>query len=56
VVVGETSVRPNIKVEQHTIILRDVDSDVTESAIRDMIKAANCGEIVGCRSEMNSTW
>lgn len=48
--------RPNIKVEQPTIILRDVESDVSESAITEMLAAANCGRVVSCRSEMNSTW
>ena len=56
VVVGGGTVRPNIRVEQHTIILREVCGEISSADITDMFRAANCPSIVGCRSEMNSTW
>eukprot|EP00602_Paraphysomonas_sp_CaronLab_P003247 CAMPEP_0185018616 /NCGR_PEP_ID=MMETSP1103-20130426/1276_1 /TAXON_ID=36769 /ORGANISM="Paraphysomonas bandaiensis, Strain Caron Lab Isolate" /LENGTH=707 /DNA_ID=CAMNT_0027548481 /DNA_START=160 /DNA_END=2280 /DNA_ORIENTATION=- len=56
VIVTDDHVRPNIKTEQHTIILRDVDSGVTDADVRDAFISVSCPPIVGCRSEMNSTW
>jgi len=56
VIVIDECVRPNIKAEQHTIILRDVDSNVTEVDVLKVFADVACPPVVGCKSEMNSTW
>lgn len=49
-------IRPNIKVEQHTVILREVDDSVSEEAIQEMFSRASCPQYVSCRSEANNNW
>lgn len=55
-IVTENIIRPNVKAEQQTIILRDVEETVTEETIKELFEKAECPSLVGCRSEMNNTW
>lgn len=53
----ENIVRPNVKAEQHTIILRDVEESVTEEEIiQEIFEKSCCPSLLTCRSEMNNTW
>lgn len=55
-IVIENIVRPNVKAEQHTIILRDVEESITEDIIKEIFEKTSCPPIASCRSEMNNTW
>ena len=52
----ENIIRPNIKLEQNTVILREVEESVTEALIQEMFESAACPPIVSCRSEANNNW
>jgi hypothetical protein len=51
------TVKLNIKLEQNTIILRDIPQEAKEEDIRTLIaKVPNCPEIVSVRADIGNTW
>lgn len=56
-------VRPKLRVEQHTIILRDIPPEVAAESILKIFEnapaaadGAPCPRAVSARSDMNNTW
>lgn len=53
----EDSVRPNFKVEQNTIILRDIPSATSSDELLQIFKSVpSCPAVKSIRSDMNDTW
>lgn len=53
----EDSVRPNFKVEQNTIILRDIPSATSSDELLTIFKSVpSCPAVKSIRSDMNDTW
>jgi hypothetical protein len=55
--VTEDGVKPFIKPEQNTLILRDISTTTPPDLIKNVFTSSNnCPEIVSIRSDMNDTW
>lgn len=55
VVVVEDHVRPNYKIEQNTIIVRDLEN-ISEESLKALFFENGCPAVTSCRSDMNSSW
>ena len=49
-------IKPNVKPEQNTLILRDIPSTASNEAIMEVFTQANCPLPISLRSDMNDTW
>lgn len=49
-------IKPNVKPEQNTLILRDIPSTASNEAIMEVFAKANCPMPVSLRSDMNDIW
>jgi la-related protein 4 len=58
VVVHENNelVRPNVKTQRSTLILRDIDSNTPVSEIEEIFKAEGCAAVKSIKSEFGNTW
>ena len=50
------AIKPNVKPEQNTLILRDIPSTSSNEAIMEIFTNANCPVPISLRSDMNDIW
>ena len=56
VTVGEEGVRPNIKAERNTIILREISSATPEKRLEEIFTWEGCPTVKSIRKDVKDTW
>jgi la-related protein 4 len=52
----KTAIKPNIKAQRNTIILRDIPSDTSEDEVREIFSGDGCKKVVNVHSDVGDTW
>lgn len=52
----ETLVRPNIKIERNTLILRDISASIPVEDVSKIFEHQGCAPVVKLRPDINDTW
>ena len=52
----DDQVLPSYKVQQNTVILRDLDPATCEEGLRAFFSDNQCPAVASCKSELNNTW
>lgn len=52
----ETMVRPNLKIERNTLILRDIPATIPVEEVSNIFQHPGCAAIVTIRPDINDTW
>jgi hypothetical protein len=56
VTVGEEGIRPNVKVERNTIILREIPAKTPEESLRKIFSWEGCPPVKNIHSDVGDTW